>query len=78
MAMGRRRDRARAPGLWIATNELPGTAGHPINRRRKQLLDAHGFDAFVDDQCTAFYATRGGGDRAWRQGCTCGCCWLAT
>ena len=26
MAMGRRKDRARTPGLWIATNELP--AGH--------------------------------------------------
>jgi hypothetical protein len=27
MAMGRRTDRARTPGLWIATNELPVTGG---------------------------------------------------
>jgi hypothetical protein len=30
MAMGRRKDRARTPGLWIAANELPPTGGHPF------------------------------------------------
>ena len=29
-AMGRRKNRARTPGLWIATNELPRTGGHPF------------------------------------------------
>ena len=59
MAMGRRRDRAHTPGLWIASNELPATGGHPFYRRLNQILDAHGFDAFVEDQCAAFYAKRG-------------------
>src|SRR5256885_780148 len=59
MAMGRRRDRAHTPGLWIATNDLPTTGGHPFYRRLNQILDAHGFDAFVEAQCAAFYATRG-------------------
>jgi hypothetical protein len=30
MTMGRRKDRARTPGLWIAANELPPTGGHPF------------------------------------------------
>jgi transposase len=57
MAMGRRKDRARTPGLWIATNELPATGGHPFYQRLNQVLDTHGFDAFVEAQCAPFYAT---------------------
>ena len=57
MAMGRRKDRARTPGLWIATNELPATGGHPFYQRLNQVLDAHAFDEFVEAQCAPFYAT---------------------
>jgi transposase len=57
MAMGRRKDRARTPGLWIAANELPPTGGHPFYQRLNQILDAHAFDDFVEAQCAAFYAT---------------------
>jgi transposase len=56
MAMGRRKDRARTPGLWIATNELPRTGGHPVYQRLNQVLDAHAFDTFVEAQCAPFYA----------------------
>jgi transposase len=56
MAMGRRKDRARTPGLWIAANELPVTGGHPFYQRLNQVLDTHGFDAFVEAQCATFYA----------------------
>ena len=56
MAMGRRKDRARTPGLWIATNELPVTGGHPFYQRLNQILDAHAFDGFVEAQCAPFYA----------------------
>ena len=56
MAMGRRKDRARTPGLWIATNELPPTGGHPFYQRLNQVLDAHAFDEFVEAQCAPFYA----------------------
>jgi hypothetical protein len=51
MAMGRRKDRARTPGLWIAANELPPTSGHPFYQRLNQVLDAHAFDDFVEAQC---------------------------
>ena len=56
MAMSRRRDRARTPGLWIATNALPVTGGHPFYQRLNQILDAHAFDEFVEAQCASFYA----------------------
>jgi len=54
--MGRRKDRARTPGLWIATNELPRTGGHPFDQRLNQVLDAHAFDAFVT-QCASISRT---------------------
>ncbi|HXG89894.1 MAG TPA: transposase [Vicinamibacterales bacterium] len=60
MAMGRRTDRARTPGLWIATNELPATGGHPFYQRLNQVLDDHAFDAFVEAQCAPFYADKRG------------------
>jgi len=56
MAMGRRKDRARTPGLWIATNELPPTGGHPFYQRLNQVLEARAFDEFVEAQCAPFYA----------------------
>ena len=31
--MGRRTDRARTPGVWIAANERPTTGGHPFDQR---------------------------------------------
>ena len=57
MAMGRRKDRARTPGLWIAAHELPPTGGHPFFQRLNQILDAHAFDDFVEAQCAPCYAT---------------------
>ena len=58
--MGRRTDQARTPALWIATNELPRTGGHPFYQRLNQVLDHHGFDAFVEAQCAVFYAAKVG------------------
>jgi transposase len=56
MAMGRRKDRARTPRLWIAANELPATGGHPFYQRLNRMLDEHRFDEFVEAQCASFYA----------------------
>jgi transposase len=58
MAMGRRKDRAWTPELWIAANELPRTGGHPFYVRLNQVLDQHGFDDFVEAECAPFYAAR--------------------
>ena len=54
--MGRRKHRARTPSLWIATNKLPRTGGHPFYQRLNQVLDTHAFDEFVEAQCAPFYA----------------------
>ena len=59
MAMSRRKDRARTPGLWVATKALPRTGGHAFYQRLNQVLDQHGFDAFVEAQCATFYAPIG-------------------
>ena len=60
MAMGRRKDRGRTPGLWIATSDLPATGGHPFYQWLNRILDDHAFDDFVEAQCAPFYAaTRG-------------------
>lgn len=42
--------------LWIATSDLPASPGHPFYTRLNALLDAHGFDTFVEGQCRRFYA----------------------
>ena len=58
--MGTRRKRRRQEALWVATTDLPQTVAHPFYRRVNALLDAHGFDTFVERQCQRFYAaTRG-------------------
>ena len=54
MAMGKRKSE-QAP-LWIPTTELPVSPGHPFYRRLNEILDAAGFDRFVEEQCQPFYA----------------------
>ena len=54
MAMGKRTSE-QAP-LWIATTELPVSPGHPFYVRLNEVLDATGFDRFVEEQCRPFYA----------------------
>src|SRR5499426_238583 len=54
MAMGKRKSE-QAP-LWISATELPVSPGHPFYRRLNEILDAAGFDRFVEEQCQPFYA----------------------
>ena len=54
MAMGKRKSE-QAP-LWISTTELPVSPGHPFYVRLNEILDAAGFDRFVEAQCRPFYA----------------------
>ena len=42
--------------MWVATADLPKSAGHPFYERLNRTLDEAGFDAFVEAQCAAFYA----------------------
>ena len=56
MAMGRRGRRQRQKDLWVAAVDMPKTAAHPFYRKLNELLDDHGFDAFVEGLCGKFYA----------------------
>ena len=42
--------------MWIAASDLPASPGHPFYVRLNAILDAHGFDRFVEDLCRPFYA----------------------
>jgi transposase len=55
MAMGTRHHEQSS--LWVATNDLPKSQGHPFYMRLNALLDTDGFDRFVERECREFYAT---------------------
>ena len=54
--MGKKRTRNRQTSMWVATVDLPRSAGHPFYDRLNRVLDDAGFDAFVEAQCAPFYA----------------------
>ena len=54
--MGKRRPGARQRSMWVASADLPRSAGHPFYERLNRVLDEAGFDAFVEAQCAKFYA----------------------
>ena len=54
--MGKRRRRARQKTMWVASTDLPQSAGHPFYERLNRVLDDADFDAFVEGRCAPFYA----------------------
>src|ERR1035437_5704302 len=60
MAMGRRQHRERQEDLWVAHRQLASAPGHPFYERLNAVLDAEGFDRFVEDLCAKFYAPQFG------------------
>ena len=59
MAMGKRQT-DRQGELWIPTAEMPTTPAHPFYQKLNEVLNEHGFDAFVEDRCGEFYAEKMG------------------
>jgi len=55
--MGKRKQRKKE-ALWIAHTELATAPGHPLYRELNELLEAEGFDEFVELRCAKFYATK--------------------
>ena len=74
--MGTTRDDESQQSMWVATADLPQGAGHPFYERLNQVLNAAGFDAFVEKLCAG--SMHGWGGQVWRRGATFGCCWWAT
>ena len=60
MAMGTRKQREKQEGLWIAQQELAAAPGHPFYQKLNELLEAAGFDEFVEKRCAKFYAEKYG------------------
>ena len=56
MAMGTHEEQKPQEELWIPCTALPRGASHPFYQRLNQLLEAHGFDAYVEGRCERFYA----------------------
>jgi transposase len=42
--------------MWVATQELPRSPGHVFYEKLNQVLEAGGFDRFVEDLCAPYYA----------------------
>jgi transposase len=53
MAMGRRQ-RHQQQTMWLATEQLPRTAGHVFYDRVNKVLAEHGFDDFAERACQQF------------------------
>ena len=56
MAMEKHKRGSRQSTMWIASNDLPTTSGHPFYERLNRILDKAGFDAHVEGLCARFYA----------------------
>ena len=54
MSMGKRK-RAAQPPLFITHADLPVSPAHPFYAKLNQILDAEGFDRFVEGLCEKFY-----------------------
>ena len=54
--MGKKGKRDRQASMWVATADLPKSAGHPFYARLNRVLDDAGFDTVVEAQCAQFYA----------------------
>ena len=54
--MGKKGKRDRQARMWVATADLPKSAGHPFYAQLNRVLDDAGFDTFVEAQCAQFYA----------------------
>jgi transposase len=59
MAMGKRRGEEQG-AFWIATRDLPQSGGHPFYVQVNKILEAAGFDRFVEGRCRGFYADKMG------------------
>src|SRR5258705_7456292 len=60
MAMGTRKQREKQEDLWIAHTELASAPGHPFYQGLNELLEAEGFDEFVEGRWAKFYAEKYG------------------
>ena len=51
-----KRSKGHQQSLWVATQDLPRSAGHPFYEALNAELRTAGFDEFVEERCRKFYA----------------------
>ena len=56
MAMGKRKPQ-RQEALFVATDSLAGSPGHPFYRKLNELLAEADFDRWIEARCGRYYAT---------------------
>ena len=56
--MGTTRDDGSQQSMWVSAADLPRGGGHPFYERLNRILEAAGFDAFVEGLCAQFYAAK--------------------
>ena len=59
MSMGRR-DRERQSEMWIATDRVARSPGHPFYTRLNEVLKSASFDHEVEKLCAPFYSNKQG------------------
>ena len=47
---------SRQESLWIAHDAVASSPGHPFYDQLERVLREEGFDAFVESECSAYYA----------------------
>ena len=57
MSMGRG-SKEKQQGLWLETGALRRSPGHPFYKNLNRILGKHGFDEFVEKECSPFYAEK--------------------
>jgi transposase len=60
MSMGKRKRHHRQASMWVATQELPRSAGHPFYSQLNRVLDKAGFDGYAEQVCARFYSAEQG------------------
>lgn len=58
--MGLGRKDGEQESLWIPTQEMARSPGHPFYEQLNAVLDVAGFDRFAEAQCAPFYAKKMG------------------
>lgn len=59
MSMGRG-DRDRQSAMWLATDRIARSPGHPFYTRLNEVLKSASFDCQVEELCSAFYSSKQG------------------
>ena len=49
--MGKKPAARQASPMWVNTEDLPTSSGHPFFERLNRVLGESGFDAFVEGLC---------------------------